>query len=117
MKYERQFTETVDAERIPEDPKLSDLERLRAFTGCHYTVESDATERPTIVWHVHGRVVFSEPGNWITKDADNCLTWWEDADFRANFHEIEPSLEEVLQKWGDMEMEWLRRPPVVAHYG
>jgi hypothetical protein len=134
VKYERQFTETVEAERIPLDPTLSELERLRAFTGCLYTVAHDADDHITICWDVEGRIVFSEPGNWITKDAENCLTWWDDADFRTNFHEIEPNLDDVLpplpprdellqyeasikaQNERRQHDEWVNRPPVL-NYG
>ena len=119
MKYERHFYESVEAKRIPEDPRISDLERLKVWTGCNYVVTRDTRGIPTLIWHVAERDVFSEPGNWITKDENDCLTLWEDADFRANFTPIEPHLNEVLQPIAEYDEndlpEWNHRPIVVAY--
>ena len=119
MKYERQFIESVEAERIPLNPTLADLVRLLRFTDCPFTVSTAPDGDPVISWHLNGGIVPSSPGDWITKDDENCLTWFTDDDFRSLYREIEPHLSEVLAPFAEYERdeapEWVQRPPVVAY--
>ena len=85
MKYERRFSDIVEAEQIPPDPSFSDIQRLAAFAGAQYSVMPDDNGVPTLVWYVNGRIVYTAPGNWIVKDAENCLSFFESFDFTANF--------------------------------
>lgn len=85
MKFKRQFTEVVEAERIPLDPRISDLVRISDWADCYFEVQPGDRGVPVIVWSVEGRYQVSEGGQWITQDEFGCLTWWKHDDFEANF--------------------------------
>ena len=110
MKYERQYTETVEAERIPDDPRISDLERLRAWSTFDYIIDHDEDGAPVIVWAVVGRLVDTNPGDWIVKDEEECISFLRDDDFRANFRSIPVNVDAPFDEWV------LTRPPVL-NYG
>lgn len=119
MKFERQFTESVEAERIPEDPRLSELWRIAAWADLDFAVRPDDEGHPTICWDIEGRIIYSWPGNWVAKDDEGCITLFEDADFKANFREITSESSDVLEPLAEYETdelpEWNHRPPVVAY--
>lgn len=116
MKYERRVSEVVDAERITDDPALSDLARIATWLGGEFSLKSTTYSSVFVSFTVGGFEHFTYPGWWVIKDSDGEISFRHPVDFDLEFTKCAPESADPPPQTEKPAASWNLYPPDIAFH-